>query len=187
MREPSLSEDMQAYLDLSLQELHRVSAYLQRLRRVYHPQTDTLEMVSVPDLLAEIRDLTSGAAAGSGVEVETFAASSLSPLRCQAGQLEFILLGIVLNLTNLLAAGGPARVRLEASSSVSGMHFEISTCSPLASWVWSDPDEGSLELALALSPFREVVTALKGELGFSCSDSGLKVWISLPAVPEEAQ
>ncbi len=181
--EPSLSEDMQAYLDLSMQETRRVTAYMQRLRRVYHPETDTFETINVHELLAWVRDLTSDASVSGAVRVETFLAPHLPPLRCKAGQLEFVLLGILLNLMDLVATDSPAQIRLEASPLDSAIRFEISTNSRLADWVQARKDPQTLAHALGFSGFRTVVAAQNGKLGFSSGNSGLKLWISLPVLP----
>lgn len=181
--EPSLSADMQAYLELSMQEARRVTAYMQRLRRVYHPETDTFETIDVHRLLSEVRDLTSDTTVSGAVSVETFVAPNLSPLRCKAGQLEFILLGILLNLMDLVSTDSPACIRMEASPWGSATCFEISTNSRLADWVQARKDNQVLEHALGLSGFRAVLAAQNGKLGFSCGDSGLKIWISLPMLP----
>ncbi len=178
--ETSLSEDMQAYLDLAAQETRRVTAYLQRLRRVYHPETDAVETINVPELLLAIGDLASDAAVSGALKVETFVAPDVPPLRCKAGQLEFVLLGILLNLMDLVSADSPALVLIGGSRSGSAMNFEISTNSPLADWIRARQDHRMIEHALGLSSFRALVAAQNGKLEFSSSDSGLKIWISLP-------
>ena len=181
--EPSLSADMQAYLDLATQETRRVTAYVQRLRRVYHPETDTAETINVHDLLSQVRDLAADGAISGTVRVETVVAPHLPPLRCKPGQLEFVLLSILLNLMDLISTDGPARVRVEAGPSGPAIRFEITTNSRLADWVQARRHKQMLEHALGLPGFRAVVAAQNGKLEFSFGDSGLKIWISLPVLP----
>jgi DNA-binding response OmpR family regulator len=177
--EPSLSDDMRNYLSICMSEIRRVNAYVERLRHVYHPDSDPVQLINLPDLLSEVSSLASDAAIVGKANLDTFVEGVLPEFKSRAGQLQFILLGILLNLIELTSAIDTAHIRVEARRMGPRVQILISTDSSLQAWAPQHNDQDIQEHALGLITFREVAAALKADLGFSSNDTGLKVWINL--------
>jgi len=178
--EPFLSEDMRSYLSICLQETRRVSVRVERLRFIYHPASDPVQLINVPDLLAEVCSLASDAILVGKVNIDTLIEKDLPEIKSRAGQLQFMLLGILLNLIDLTDTEDIAHLRIEARGDSSNVQITISTDSSLRAWKLLHNDQSLQEHALGLATFREVAAIQNAGLGFSSDDSGLKVWISLP-------
>ncbi len=180
MEDPSISAETRAYLEICVQETRRVVTQVNRLRRIYHPEADTIQEVNVPELLAEVATLAADAARSGTVRIETIAAGGPTALPVRAGQLQFVLLGTLLNLIDVVDTPDPVDIRIETRQLAAGMEFEISTAAPLPEWARGQDAQSIQESALGLPTFREIVAAQGGTLAFILSDASLAVRIQLP-------
>ncbi len=179
--EPALSDDMKAYLSICQQESRRVSLMVERLRYIYHPDSDQMAPVDIVSLLNEVGALTSDAMTNCGLAIEMNLAADLPVIKGRIGQLEFAFLGLLLNLIDLAGPKNGGHIRVEARTIESAVRIEFSMDVPLL--LAPNRNEAAaniVESALGLSTFRQVILAQNGDVGISLTDPGLRTWISLP-------
>ncbi len=184
--EPALSDDMRAFLSICQQETGRVSAQVERLRHIYHPEIDPVVMIDIAELLEEVRTLASDAITIRGVTVEMSLTDDLPVIRGRMGQLQFALLGLLLNLVDLINSEKGGRIRVEAGTIGPTVQIGFSTDAPLS--IFSNQNQAAesesprriLEYALGLPTMQQVIFAQNGDIGLLLNDPGLSVWLSLP-------
>ncbi len=186
LEESALSDDIQTYLSICQQETRRVSTQVERLRHIYHPEADQVAMIDIAELLDEVRTLATDAMATRGVTVEMSLAADLPIIRGRMGQLQFALLGLLLNLIGLISSENGGRIRVEAGTIGPTVQIGFSTDAPLS--VISNRNKAAqselpahiIEYALGLSTLKQVILAQNGDVGLALNDPGLSVWFSLP-------
>jgi hypothetical protein len=165
-----------------------VSEEVERLRSIYHPEGDRLAMIDVVELLAGVQALMSDSSTSKGLTLEVAAATEVPRIRGQIGQLRFVILGLLLNIVDLVGIQKGGHIWMQARSVGPTVQIEISTDLPLS---LSSQDGRSTELgsradiiehALGLPSFRQVIHAQNGDFGTSWNDPGLNVWFSLPTM-----
>ena len=186
VEEQALSDDMKAYLSICQQESQRVNLLIERLRYIYHPESDRPATVDLISLLKEIGSMASDAMTSRGVTIEMDLPASLPLTKCKLGQLQFVLLGSLLNLTELIGVenGGCIRVRAIMVGPIA--QIELSTDTPLLlspnrnGMEKSEAPTSLIEHALGIPALRQAILSQNGDISFLLTDSGLSIWIGIP-------
>jgi len=182
VEESFLSDDMRTYLSICLQETRRVIAQVEGLRHIYHPASDPIQLINLAQLLADVGSLASDATIAGKVSIDTMIEEDLPKFKSRAGQLQFMLLGILLNLIEMTNAEDTAHIRIEARRMGLSVQITISIDSSLQAWTLQHNNQSIPEHVLGLTTFREIAAAQNADLGFSSGDTELKIWISLPTL-----
>lgn len=186
VEEPALSDDMKAYLSICQQESQRVNLFVERLRYIYHPESDRVATVDLISLLNEIGPLASDVMTSHNVSIEMGLPASLPLIKCRLGQMQFVLLGSLLNLTELIGAETGGRIRVGARTMGPMVQIELST-DALISLIpnqneveKSETSTGLIECALGIPTLRQAILSQNGDIGFLVADPGLSIWIGIP-------
>lgn len=175
VEEEDLSEDMRAYLYICQAETQRVNNLVEMLRCIYHADADQVVEINVAEFLNEINNLMTDAVANRDLVVELSLESELPIILGRAGQLQFALSGLLLNLIDLLSSENGGFIQISARKIGPTVQIEFFTELPK-----SKLPIGFLEHALGLPTIRQALLVEHGELGLILNDPGLSVWINLP-------
>lgn len=186
--EPDLSNDLHTYISICQQETRRVSTRVETLRYIYHPNADPVVGIDITKLLNDIITLSSDRLTTRGATIETSLTDDLPIIRGRLGQSQFVLLGFLLNLIDLIGLESGSRIRVAAGRIGPTVQIEFSTEAPLSVISSQNTVEESelpayvIESALGLPTLRQVILTMNGNVGLLLNKPGLSVWCSLPIV-----
>lgn len=186
LEEPGLSQDLQKFLEISKHETRRANKIIDRLRRLYRPELDTTSIVDPTELLREVVALASDEMINRGVKIEARVPADLPAIDGKYDQLQFALLGVMLNLINLSKGKGEDTIYVQARTVGPTLQIELITDMPISGWVGPDTERdperksAAIESLLAFSMIKETSLSHHGEAGILIDEPGLSIWMSLP-------
>ncbi len=180
---------LQDYINLSAEQADRVTQLVSRMRQIFRPQSDSLEMVNVRYILQEVIAVSRKEMNRQNVQVQTDFAVDLPSVMVVSNQLHLVFLNIILNFSekNKKKGGGvlhisatpvsdelrPERVCIEFVTAVSLL--------PLAGLQQLLYGETPKETGFGLSFSQDIITAYGGTLHLSDLDDQTIFRIELPA------
>ncbi len=187
LEEPDLSQDLRKYLEISKQEAERAIKMTDRLHRIYRPELDTAGTIDPGELLREVVLLVSDETTNRGVKLEARVPPDLPPIHGKYGQLQFAILGTILSLLRSPKVTGGSTLYLRAMTVGRTVQIELisdmATSGQVGTAAQSDEtrDSGDAESVAAFSTMKETALSHHGDAGILMGDSGLSIWMSLPA------
>ena len=161
MEEPSLSEDLNAYLKLCNSENQRVVALTSRIRNIYRPDPQ-LSTISMDVLLNEIVYLVADQVNDRGITLVTDFQPGLATVRSSYDLVLLAILSLVLNLCAGMHPDTRSTLRLALSGEAGGLLLILSAENTRLRFD-DQPIRGdaeSREELVALSPAREMLIGL---------------------------
>lgn len=186
--EMSLSDDLHSYISICQQETRRVSRRVEMLRYIYHPSSDPIVEIDIKELLNDSIALATEMLASGGITTEMRWADDLPIIRGKMGQVQFVLLGALLNLVDLMGYESKGHIRIWAGKVGLTAQIEFSTETPLTiisnQKVVKGPDLPAfvIESALGLPTLKRVLLTLNGDVGLLLNNPELSIWFSLPII-----
>ena len=175
---------LQDYIQLSLDQSARVVQLIERLRSVYRPQTDKPEEIQLNNLLRNILLVTRKEMSRNRVEVQSELAADLPPIQTIAGQLQLVMLNLMLNLSDTIGSEGggvmrflsyqpnSAFVSIRLMADLSDVSAERWLSPPVA----SSPQQVTFDLLFS----RQMVQALGGKIQLERPSPRFIITITLP-------
>lgn len=172
------------YIQLSLDQSARVVQLIERLRSVYRPQTDKPEEIQLNNLLRNILLVTRKEMSRNRVEVQSNLAADLPPIQTIAGQLQLVVLNLMLNLSDTIGGEGggvmgfdsyrpdPTAVAIRLTAVLSDVSVERWLSPPAA----SSPQQVTFDLLFS----RQMVQALGGKMQLERPLPQFVITITLP-------
>ena len=174
------------YIQLSLEQSGRVVQLIERLRSVYRPQTDKPEQLHVNRLLQNILLVTRKEMSRNRVEVQADFAPELPLVQTVGGQLQLVVLNLLLNLGDTVGAEGGGVVELRSYQPTAAVVAVSLTAdlSDVAAERWlsapaaSSPQQVTFDLLFS----RQVIQALGGAVRLERPFNRFVVIVELPVM-----
>ncbi len=104
-------QERATYIQLSLDEIKRISMIMNQLRHVYHTTPNTHLPVDINNLIERVLLLMHGRFAKHHIHVDCTFSPTLPPLTCQADEITQVLLNLLYNALEAMPDGGILRLQ----------------------------------------------------------------------------
>ncbi len=186
-------KELGAYIDMSLTESERVVQLVNRMRQIYRPQSDKLEILDVNHLLQEAIAIARKELRRKRVTLETNLTPELPSLTAISNQLQLVFLNLILNLSDAIGAAGGGVLRLRSCALPQAIQVEFATNVFIASvtnWVHifeMDSSQtrgavrpGEVDISFGLSLSHDIVVAHGGAIDLSQQNGQTICRVELP-------
>ncbi len=107
------AQERETYIQLSLDEIKRISMIMYQLRHIYHTKSDKHRPVDINNLIKQVLLLMHGRFAKHHIHVECQLTPTLPRLPCHADEITQVLLNLLYNAIEAMSNGG--RIRIQTS------------------------------------------------------------------------
>jgi len=181
--------ELETYIHLSLDESSRVVNLLNRMRQVYRPQTDTMELIDLHNTLQETIALARKELKRQKIRLHADLAADLPRLNMVANQIHLVFLSLLLNLSDAIGAVDGHDLYLRSYTVSHVVRIEFSThisALPMGDWLdafKSNGNDNEVSMSLGLSLSQDIIVAHGGVIELDRQGKRVVCRIELP-IPE---
>lgn len=183
------TDSLQDYLSMCVQESDRVVDLIDKMRHVYLPKSDESGPVYLNETLQTVLVFAQKVSIRQGVEIQQDLAPELPPIDVASDQIHLVLLSLILNLSDAVAAGGGDLIQLRTGA-VNGhvrVEFVAHGDSGSVAALLDQPQAQPLtESAISLAFSQDIIRTLNGDLKFASEGEEVVVSLELPILAEQA-
>lgn len=173
---PTLSQNLDIYLNLTLQESDRIMRLIARARRMYRPENDQAEAFHLNDLLQEMIALTDEKMRRKKIKLRIALDSSLPLVYAQFSELTLAFLCPLLEISDAIQAVGGGDLLISSYAEEETSAKEACIRVKLSTQSLCHPPEGGFQFIVC----REVVTEYQGSIEEVAENGRLSIVITLP-------
>ena len=174
---------------MCVQESDRVVDLIDKMRHVYLPKSDESGPVYLNETLQTVLVFAQKVSIRQGVEIQQDLAPELPPIDVASDQIHLVLLSLILNLSDAVAAGGGDLIQLRTGA-VNGhvrVEFVAQGDSGSVAALLDQPQAQPLtESAISLAFSQDIIRTLNGDLKFASEGEEVVVSLELPILAEQA-
>lgn len=160
-------QEVAAYIRMSLQESERVVQLISRMRQIYRPQAEKLQILDITHLLDEAIIMARKELNRQKVTLNVDLASTLPPITATANQLHLVFLNLLLNLGDTIGAAGGGKLWLRSYALPTSMRVEFVASTLPESWTTvfkPDVIQKDEDVSFGLSMSYDIITAHGGTI-----------------------
>jgi two-component system NtrC family sensor kinase len=171
-------KELNEYLQMSLHESERVVQQINRMRQLYRPQNDKVELLNLNKLLEEVIAIARKELKRQKVTLRLNLAPKLPAIRAVANQLHIVFLSHILNLSDAINTKGGGELELRTLGLPQAVEVEFLTTELSIFDSGLTPPKENLDISSYLS--HEIITAHGGVIECSQKDKFISLTIHLP-------
>jgi nitrogen-specific signal transduction histidine kinase len=176
-------EALSDYLDMCIHESDRVVELIEKMRYVYHPNSQESGLVQINDAIQSVMVFAQKVSSRQGVDIHLDMAPDLAPIHSTSDQIHLVLLSLTLFLSDAVAAAGGDQIHLRTSSEDGFVRIDYSTqgdLKPIIDLLECPDSQPLTEPAIRLAFSRDIIQTLDGALSFESQGADVIVSLELP-------